>query len=194
MTPGEENAATQIRYWVWSGFHDRDEVRSMLADFIADEAEEADIDPAVVEAMVEPAFERKEAAEADWPEVTACDLLADVFADLNDADICALEYAGYTMAEGHAEVAAEVAEDPDGEDYYGYCFYHGQDVERAVDGQGLSIAFGTLGDDDASGLEVGRVVSQRLRDAGFKVEWDGTLEHRIELPRFDWKRRWNDDL
>jgi hypothetical protein len=194
MTPGEENAATQIRYWVWSGFHDREDVRAMLVDFLEDEADEGDVDPVVVEAMVEPAFDRKEAAEADWLDVTPCDLLGDAFADLNDAGICALEYAGYTMAEGHAEVTAEVAEDPDGEDYFGYCFYHGQDVERAVDGQGLSIAFGTLGDDDASGLEVGRVVTRRLRDAGFEVEWDGTLAQRIELPRFDWKRRWNDDL
>lgn len=51
------------------------------------------------------------------------------------------------------------------------------------------LAFGDLGDDDARGIQVGLVIADALRQAGFQVDWDGTMQTRINLPVFDWKRR-----
>lgn len=187
MTPGEQYVAESIRYWVWSGFHDRDDVREMIEDVVED-----DTDPDVVEAMIEPAFEKKREAEVHWPTTTACDRLDNVFKHLHEDGICALSYTGYEMSDGHADVTEAVAGAPEGH-YHGYCFYHGQDVERAIDGHGLMIAFGELDNDPDLGLEVGHRVVDALRDAGLTVTWDETMESRIDLPAFGWQRRFDEN-
>jgi len=67
----------------------------------------------------------------------------------------------------------------------GYAYYHMQDAE-AFDEQGtlrdvIHIGFGSLlnkevGDDD---VLIGHLVADRMRAAGFEVEWNGTYRERI---------------
>ena len=44
-------------------------------------------------------------------------------------------------------------------------------------------------DEQTKGPEVGRIIVEELRRAGFDVAWDGTFDLRIFVPRFDWKKR-----
>lgn len=184
MTEDEQYALEAIRKWTWSGFHSADEMRAMLEDILADEA----IDVGLLHAAIDSEVAKKRAAERDWPAVTDCDRLDAVFYKLHEDGICALHNAGYTMSDGYSEVAEACGNAPEGH-YHGYCFYHGQDVERAIDGHGLSIAFGDLGDRDEPGLAVGRTVVEALSAAGFEVVWNGSIETRPDLPGIDWKRR-----
>jgi hypothetical protein len=71
-----------------------------------------------------------------------------------------------------------------------YCFYHGQDVERAVAGGGLLIAFGDLDDDKSKKAKVGGLVRDVLEEFGFAIDWNGDTETRLNIPALDWKRRW----
>jgi hypothetical protein len=183
VTQSEEYVANCIRTWVWSGFHAEAEMEEMIEDVID---EDCDVD--FLQSLVKPEFRRKLDAQATWPEITACDRLDKVFYHLHEDGICALANAGYTMSDGHTDVTEVVAGAPEGH-YHGYCFYHGQDVERAVQGQGLSIAFGDLEGDPERDVQVGHHVRNALQQAGFVVEWDGTRKKRIDLPSFDWKRR-----
>jgi len=71
----------------------------------------------------------------------------------------------------------------------GYCFYHGQDVERAVNGGGLWIAFGDLDAIPEQKSLMGRQIKACLERHGLKVEWNGDPERRLAIPKLDWKRR-----
>ncbi|RYX93881.1 MAG: hypothetical protein EOO28_17080 [Comamonadaceae bacterium] len=183
MTDNELYIADRIRLWTWSGFHSPDQVREMIDDILED-----DCDVFMLEGLVTGEFAKKREAERNWPETTDCDRLDNVFHALHEEGICALSNAGYTMSDGYSDVAEAVAEAPEGH-YHGYCFYHGQDTERAVEGHGVMVAFGDLKDDPIRGVAVGQRVAGALRNAGFAVAWDGTDKSRINLPEIDWKRR-----
>ncbi|KVQ56680.1 DUF6891 domain-containing protein [Burkholderia territorii] len=184
MTDNEQYVMECITKWIWSGFNDPDDVREMMEDIL-----EPDCDTDRLEGFIESEFERKAAAERSWPRETDCDRLDRVFDELDGNGICALSNAGYTMSDGHSDVSEAVQDAPQGR-YHGYCFYHGQDVERALDGHGLTIAFGDLAGDDARGAVVGRQVAEALARGGFETSWNGSVRSRIELPSSDWKRRY----
>lgn len=184
MTDTDKYVMESITKWVWSGFNDPDDVREMMEDVL-----EPDCDVDKLEAFVEAEFERKAAAETSWPPQTDCDRLDALFDRLDEDGICALSNAGYTMSDGHSDVSEAVREAPEGR-YHGYCFYHGQDVERALDGHGLMIAFGDLTDDKARSAAAGRQIVEALSQAGFSASWDGSVAARINIFPFDWKRRY----
>jgi hypothetical protein len=149
---------------------------------------DANCDEKALRAAIVPQLEAKIAAEKYWPSVTDCDRLDSVFYRLHEDGICALGNTGYEMSDGYPEVAEVIANAP-ANHYHGYCFYHGQDVEGALAGHGLWIAFGALDDDRQRGISVGEAVAGALGDAGFDVTWDGSISTRISIPKFLWQRR-----
>lgn len=183
MTENEDYVAQCIRRHVHAGFHDQGDIERMIED-IAEE----DCDIAELKSLVGPSLRLKLREERGWPAVTDCDRLDAVFHTLHGAGICALANAGYTMSDGYSDVAEVVAAAP-ADTYRGYCFYHGQDVERAIEGGGIMLAFGDMGDDEQASLLIGREIVEALRAAGFAVEWNESVDTRIKLPVFDWKRR-----
>lgn len=172
-----------IHTWVWSGFYSPDEVNDMIGDILEEDADEA-----MLRAAVAPEFERKMNAEKEWPKVTDFDRLTDVFAALNKRGVLCLHNAGYTMSEGHEDAIEMLADQPK-DKFLGYCFYHEQDIEQAVHGQGLMLAFEHVPGGDHDKLKVGIAVKEELERAGFAVTWDGGTETRIHIPNFDWKHR-----
>lgn len=183
MTDTEAYVMECMTKWVWSGFYESEDIREMMDDIL-----EPDCNVDELEAFLESEFQRKLSAEASWPSETDCDCLDRVFDRLHEDGICALSNAGYTMSDGRSDVAQTVSEAPKGH-YHGYCFYHGQDIDRAVVGHGLMIAFGDLTDDELRSSDVGRRVTEALSLAGFGVSWNGSVGTRIDIPSFDWKRR-----
>lgn len=183
MNESDAYVYDEIRKWVWSGFYSQDEIQEMIEDILED-----DCDEAMLRASVASQWQAKQQAEQAWPAQTDCDRLDALFEQLHASGICALANAGYTMSDGHVEVNQAVADAPDVR-YHGYCFYHGQDMERAIDGGGLMLAFGDLEGREDADLAVGQQVAAALRAAGFAVDWDGTPRKRIDLPGFVWQRR-----
>src|SRR5262249_29715254 len=121
---------------------------------------------------------------------TTCDRLDSLFDDLNENGIIALQNAGYTQSDGMSDIT-ERYEDLGGEksDVIGYCFYHGQDLERAVGGMGLLFTFGDILGDDQKGVKIGEMIRKKAVEHGFEVEWDGSITTRIQLAPFEWQRR-----
>ena len=99
--------------------------------------------------------------------------------------------ANESMLRERAEFREALAQAPDKTKVAGYCFYHWQDVERAVAGDGLHLAFGPTDakDEETHGVEVGNIVTAALKEAGLQATWNGSFNTRIFLPDFDWKRR-----
>jgi hypothetical protein len=176
-----------IRSHIWSGFYTPADIQHIIDDLLEEGADEA-----LLRSMVMPEFEMKGKAEEEWPEVTDCDRLDAAFESLEEQGILALHNAGYTMTDGHEDAAAilaEQAEETGRQDFIGYCFYHGQDVERALTGGGLLIAFDHIDGDVPEKAAIGAAVQAALESEGLACEWNGDAETRINLPAFDWQRR-----
>ncbi|MCB9657560.1 MAG: hypothetical protein H6726_07940 [Sandaracinaceae bacterium] len=170
-----------IRFAVWSGFYAPEELRD-----IADEVWEDDLDEDALRSAVALEFERKAQAERAWPAVTDCDRLDAAFESAERDGFITLQNAGYTQSDGLAEVLA--LRNERGGSALRYCFYHGQDLERALEGDGLLIAFGAFFD-DAMVIDAGERLVSILERAGLDVAWDGDPEQRILLPNVAWMRR-----
>ena len=95
---------------------------------------------------IERTFADKEKEMESWPELTDCDRLRRAFDALDAQGIVALESPGLTQEDG-IPYAADVASARDelrGLETHGYCFFTWNDMARAIDGDGLSLAYGTF--------------------------------------------------
>lgn len=172
-----------IKTFVWSGFYSPADVQQAIGDLLEEGADEA-----MLRAHVLPEFERKAQAELAWEPETDCDRLDAAFEALEEQGILALHNAGNTMSDGHEDAAA-ILEESGSANFIGYCFYHGQDVERALSGGGLLIAFDHIEGDVPEKATIGEAVQAALEAEGLATEWNGDPETRINLPDFEWKRR-----
>jgi len=173
---------------VRGGFEDRARIIEIFCEEMYAPGE---LDEAEVVATIDAAFAALARDKATWPAVTDCDRLDQVFAALDTLGIIALQNAGYTQSDGHDDVRQSYDEHADRDRVIGYCFYHGQDLERAVHGEGLYLAFGPIDarDEATQGPRIGAMIVEELTRAGFTVQWDGTFAKRIYIPNIDWKRR-----
>jgi hypothetical protein len=149
-----------------------------------------ELDPDDLTAAIDEEIAKHEAEKKAWPAVTDCDRLDAAFAALSKRGIIALHNAGFTQSDGYEDFRAALKSHPQRATVVGYCFYHSQDVEHAVQGEGLYLAFGPVHpkDEDTKGPEIGRVVREELERAGLKVKWDGTFNTRMCIPQFVWQR------
>jgi hypothetical protein len=95
---------------------------------------------------IESAFVEFESAAATWPSPTDCERLRAAFDVLDGLGIVALENAGLTQEDG-IQLAARVARARDelGERRgHAYCCFSWNDLTRAIEGGGLSLAYGTF--------------------------------------------------
>lgn len=183
MNETDKYILNAIHKWVWSGFYSPEEVDHMIDDILEDDANET-----MLRDAVDPEFSKFEEAQSTWPKVTDCDRLKAVFAALDKRGVLCLDNAGYELSDGHTE-AFEVLSKQPGQKYFGYCFYHGQDVEGALAGYGLHLAFEHIDHNSSDTLKVGTLVREELERASIPLEWNGTSCMRIYLPKFDWKNR-----
>jgi hypothetical protein len=172
----------------WYGFHSSEEIDALIDHDLEDED---NVDPEQVRAFAAEALAKKRAAEAEWPTTTDCDRLDRAFDRLQAQGFCALHFPGYTLQDGHDAVFDEITAEgvPEGR-YVGFCFYHAQDIDRALEGEGLMVAFGsTESDEDDDDVRKGRLVCEALEREGLKTVWDGTANTRIHVPGLRWQRR-----
>lgn len=179
---------SEIDWHVRAGFYDKPDLMRIICEEIY--AQE-DIDEALVSATIDSQIAALEEKKKNWPAVTDCDRLDSIFAALNKRGIITLQNAGNTQSDGYEDFRDEYEEHPDPASVVGYCFYHKQDLERALGGDGLYLAFGPVDpkEEESKGLEVGNMVREELQKAGLKVEWDGTFNERLKVRDFVWQRR-----
>ncbi len=142
------------------------------------------------EQMVHDEFAAHAAAQATWPAVTDNDRLDTAFRELDEAGIVARQCFTCCNSCGNLEIGDEV---PDGATARGFTFYHLQDAERALSGDGLYLAHGYFeGDIAAPGpadpVAIGREIAATLRRHGLTVLWNGDVKTKIHVP-FGWQRR-----
>jgi hypothetical protein len=173
MTEAEEYASAMIA----TGFRDQDEVVEAVHESFEDELSEEE-----AEELVDRLWQARLAEEADWPAETAADRLLAAFSALDGEGIVAR--ADFTCCNtcGTTEIGAEV----DGP-ARGYVFFHNQDTERAAEGGGLYLSYGTF--DGTDPVPVAETVVAALRAADLPAEWDGDVRARILVSPLEWQLR-----
>jgi hypothetical protein len=183
-----DEMSTHIECAVTAGFVPAAEIGADVAELYSAEA-----DPAVLAVaarrMAGEALREHLLEQAYWPDVTDCERLDAAFSRLERAGIiCRHNYACCGSC-GAAEMRDLLdAQRRAGRDVRGYVFYHQQDTERAIEGDGLLLNFGAAAGGAAAALAIGREVVAVLSEHGLCVEWNGEWSRRIGV-ELDWKRR-----
>jgi len=180
----------EISAMVRSGFYTKDDLMPIFCEEMYAPGE---LIPEEVSAALDSEFQKLAVEQQSWPDVTDCDRLDEAFLAINSRGVIALQNAGYTQSDGYDDFVGVLHDAPDRSAILGYCFYHGQDLERAVRGGGLYLAFGPTDprDETTKGPEVGRIVQEELLRVGLPVKWDGGFGTRILIPHLTWQRRFN---
>lgn len=185
-----EHLAARFRVRVLGGFEEYDDILESIPLEVSDELGRRDRTlEDELRRRTRAAIDEIQRAAGTWTEPTINDAIDLAFAELDSSGIIALQNAGYTMSEGWEDVAEEAHHRPGAR---GAVFYHGQDLERAVAGDGLYLAFGSLSegsDEPALSVQIGKDVCSTLEKHGVATRWDGTVKTRIHVPPFEWRRR-----
>lgn len=183
-----DDVLQEIRKFVRMGVHSEDRIREI---FCGERYSPGELDPKAVEKALQEALAAHQREQESWPDVTDVTRLRDVFDTLNGKGILALEDLGFDHNEGYHLLHERYEGLSDQAGITGFCFFHEQDVERVVDERSLLLSFGSIDPEreDDDGPAVGKAIVEELVRAGFTVEWDGSVEERIAIPGFDWKRR-----
>ncbi len=120
--------------------------------------------------------------------------LDSVFGSLREQKIVTMHYAGCTQSDGFADCngVAEWLEDQ-GVKMIGCCFYTEQDLGHILHGDStlLYLSFGNYFEEPTA-KEVGQIIADELKAAGFCVEWNGSEETKIAIKDFRWDKCYTD--
>lgn len=177
-----------LRTMVRAGFMPRDQIW-LAADDVCEEAADPDAMRAFAAAELERLWAAQRAAEASWEGRTDCDRLDQAFAELESTGIVCRQDFTCCGNCGAAEIGDEFeAVEAAGVKVRGYAFYHQQDTERAIDGDGVYLNYGAEAEGEAPALEIAREIVSVLTAYGLRPDWNGSWGQRIHVP-MQWRRR-----
>ena len=118
--------------------------------------------------------------------------LEEVFTNLSNEGIVAIHNCGYDIEEGVND-AFELNTHLINNNFNpeGFCFYTFEDVEEAIFDSRLKITFGDFQNNENKALEIGKVVYNYLKEADFKISWDGSINNQILINPFKWDKVYN---
>ncbi|MEV5826250.1 hypothetical protein AB0L25_11795 [Spirillospora sp. NPDC052242] len=177
--PVDSSARDHARFLVALGRHDFASVVGRCGELF-----DADDLPAVVA----DAFAAHLADQETWPDELDTDRLQRAFRELDTSGIVARLDHTCCQNCGIDEIGGEVAK---GDEPRGYVFAHRQDMQAAVPGGALTLAYGVFCEDEQppdAQAAIGEEVAAALRRHGLRVDWDGSPRRRIDVA-LTWRRR-----
>ena len=162
----------------------------------------------IAEELIKRAVENHLKEQETWPAVTDCDRLDSAFAELERHGILCRQ--NYGSTDGHAELEDETLLALEkGRVLRGYCFYVGQDTDKAIESGSLFLAFGPgpvaeeemlpvseerirdvmngFSKVEHVGTAVAREIVATLQYHGLNAQWSGSIMESIQI-QMDWKR------
>ena len=120
--------------------------------------------------------------------------LENAFTQISKEGIVAIHNCGYDIEEGVGDAfELNVHLLNNKFEAEGFCFYTFEDVEYAIFDGNLKITFGDFENDEKKALEIGKAVSKCLKDEGFTIIWDETVNNQIEINPFEWDKSYDDE-
>lgn len=189
MTQEAKNEALeQIELDIKVGFENEQQIFDGLEDMFYDED---DIDDVWLRQTIHQKYKQHQKEALQWAKSTGFDKLAKAFDQLIAQKIVCLHNAGYTKQDGQGDCMETIEKlDELGVKAIGFCYYHSQDLARAVDPfiRNLYLGFDSATQNDDEALHVARMIVSTLEENGFQVSWPETVEQRIEIKNIDWKK------
>lgn len=178
-----------IKLQIAAGYAPIEEIVAEAAEVFADSS----VNPAALryaaKAVAEQTLASHLAEQATWPAETDCDRLDAAFAELIRSGIVARQHFSCCGTCGAHEIREEMEQaEKAGSFSRGFTFFHIQDTEHAVAGDGLYLSFGVADSDQTGAVAIGHEVVEILGRHGLTPAWNGKLAHRIGLP-LTWQRR-----
>jgi hypothetical protein len=146
-----------------------------------------DLEP-VVARLTDEQLQTHRLEQTTWAQTTDCDRLDAVFAGLERDGFLVGPDFGYTQDAALADLSEVMDAHDHPEDLRGYVFYTRQDLERVMETGSLMLGFGMV-NDSPSATEVGKIIAEAFKQAGFQLEWNGKTNARIGVVGIDWKKR-----
>jgi len=195
MTENQEYIYQSIYDQVRMGFYSPEEIKENIIEEIEDNGFEKEISTAWANEHIKKEFHQLTKESKGWKKPTDTEKLVKAFDQLCSQNIIALHNAGYESSDGHteaAEVEAILRENNVISD--GYCFYHRQDISRAINYPSLYIAFQKIDNEsDEVTIEVGKKVAKVLKENGLEIEWAEVPTKRILISNFKWQLLYDDN-
>jgi len=191
--PRRSETIEELRHWirvdVRGGFADPEASTPFHVDCLLDGGADPEMLARAREILREE-LESLRREQESWPEVTDCDRLDAAFRALRRRGILARHYYGADEQDGLDELRLfEMSElRSRGRERRGYVFYSMLDMEGAIAGIGLYLAFGAAVRGARAAQRVGAEVAGALRRQGLEVSWDGRWDRRIRVDMV-WRRR-----
>jgi hypothetical protein len=185
-----EQIHCHLRRDIATGFYDLGQIRETAVDVYGDDEQYT---PSEVERevrrMLSTLISEHEAAQKTWPARTDCDRLDAAFVALENDGVVARQNFSCCGSCGSSEIWDEVQVVRNaGGPTRGYVFYHQQDTESAIEGDGLYLNYGSCNDGEKEALGVAAMIVAQLEAHGLITKWNGTWNQRIGI-EIDWKRR-----
>ena len=197
MTENEAFIYESIENQVRMGFLSLDEIKDNILDEIEDNEFENEISEDWATQHIEAEWQSMLNETKTWKSPTDIERLIAAFDELCDQNIIALHNAGYTTSDGEYEVVdVERKLQDNGIVSDGYCFYHEQDLSRAIakEDPSLYIAFQKVdNEDDDVTIAVGKKVVEVLKKHQFEVAWNESPTTKIRIPNFKWELFYNEN-
>lgn len=186
--------ATQIKM----GFMSMNDLMGHIAEVIEDEDMKDNVDLNWAKEQIDQEYAKQlHRAEHEWRYPTDPYLLADAFEELRSKGIIALHNAGYTTDDGESDVVEiEHALREEGIRSEGYCFYHEQDLERAVNPTNpmLGIAFQKIENSDPEvTAKIGKTIVEVLKKHHLNVQWNGNVLEKINISPIQWNKVYEEE-
>lgn len=121
--------------------------------------------------------------------------LEEVFIKLASKNIVAIHNCGYDIEEGVNDAFELFVHLKNNKhDPIGFCFYTFEDVEEAIEEDKLKITFGDFENNPTKALDIGKIVAKALKNEGFDINWDETVNNQIEINNITWDKTFNENV
>lgn len=185
-----------IDYEVRAGFSSMNDIEEIVMNAVEDNEFEKEFSKKWVKYRIKQTYSKMLLESKNWKEPTDVSLLIKAFKELNKNGIIAFHNAGYTSSDGSDNVK-EVLQRRKKKHIdmgKGYCFYHQQDLGRAMDPDisSLYLSFGVLGKDKKNSDEgIAKQIIKTLKKYNFKIKWDENESTKIQIVDFKWQNLYN---
>lgn len=189
MTENERYLYDHFLISIKSGFDSLEDIIDDSIEALEDEGWENEISEEWLRDTITREYEKHLSDSKKWEHPTDTEKLHAVFDNLCKENIIALHNAGYTQSDAIYD-ANDVWKDIEDEGVKptGFCYYHGQDLERVIDEGVLLLGFqGAHENNEKESIIVGNRITTALKNAGFEIKWNSTASKRIEILNFNWQ-------
>jgi len=183
----KDEAIEQLEKDILFGFENGDDLLESISEMFYDEN---DFDEKWLKQEIDSRLKKHHTKSLNWKKPTDFDRLVKSFDELNKNKIVSLHRAGYTKSDGEEDCSEIIDELKEiGINAKGYCYYHTQDLERAIgEEKMLFIGFDSYNRDDELAKEVAEKIVDVLTKNGFSTKWNGSIDTRIEIQNINWKK------